>query len=97
MSGKNGLVLRIVLGGFLAYQGIKLLMIPVQDRPENFIPLAICAIVFIVIGAAFVINTLRNYIRFSKETDIKMVSYEELKKEESKEMEIEKGEDDLCE
>ena len=89
MSGKNGLILRIVLGGFLAYQGIKLLSVPAADRPDNFIPLVVCAIVFIVIGAAFTVSTIRRYVREMKDTEIQAVSYEELKMKEE--------ENDLCE
>ena len=94
MSAKNGLTLRIILGVYLAYQGIKLLGIPAQERPDNFILFAICGIVFIVIGAVFAVNAVKNYIRLTKESEIHMVTYEQLKKEEA---DKEEGGDDSCE
>jgi len=96
MSGKNGLVLRIVLGGFLAYQGIKLIGMPAAERPDNFIPLAVCAVLFIVIGVLFAVNAVKNYVKYMKDTELQAVSYEELKEKEKAE-EPESEESNLCE
>jgi len=102
MSEYNHLIMRTVLGAILAFQGAKLLGVLLQDKPENYILMAIIAIAFIALGTIFAVNSIKSFIALKKEEETNIISYEELKKSESdvEEKTIKeqaKGEDESCE
>lgn len=100
MSRNNHLIMRTILGAVLAFQGAKLLGALLQDKPENYILMAVVAIAFIAIGAIFAVNSVKEYVKLSKESAADIVSYEDLKKEEAESkavLENKEGEDKSCE
>ena len=53
MNKKSGYALRIVLGGYLTYLGIRILSEMIQQRPSNMTLMSVLAVVFILVGVAY--------------------------------------------
>lgn len=58
MNKKSGCALRIVLGGYLTYLGIRILSEMIQQRPSNMILMSVLAVVFILVGVAYAGNAI---------------------------------------
>ena len=58
MNKKSGYALRIVLGGYLTYLGIRILSEMIQQRPSNMTLMSVLAVVFILVGVAYAGNAL---------------------------------------
>ena len=98
MSENNHLVMRIILGVVLGFQGAKLVGQVLQDRPENYILFVAIGIAFIAIGVVFAVTSIKKYIQFTKNSGVDVVSYEDLKKVDADKEVVEKeGEDESCE
>ena len=67
MNKKSGYALRIVLGGYLTYLGIRILSEMIQQRPSNMTLMSVLAVVFILVGVAYAGNAICKTI----EIDIK--------------------------
>ena len=98
MSEHNHLIMRTVLGAVLAFQGAKLLGALLQDKPENYIFMAVLAIAFIALGTVFAVNSVKQFMKLKKEGETDIISYEDMKKAEAEKKEKEaEGEDESCE
>lgn len=58
MNKKSGYALRIVLGGYLTYLGIRILSEMIQQRPSNMTLMLVLAVVFILVGVAYAGNAI---------------------------------------
>lgn len=58
MNKKSGYALRIVLGGYLTYLGIRILSEMIQQRPSNMTFMSVLAVVFILVGVAYAGNAI---------------------------------------
>lgn len=58
MNKKSGYALRIVLGGYLTYLGIRILSEMIQQRPSNMTLMSVLAVVFILVGVAYAGNAV---------------------------------------
>ena len=58
MNKKSGCALRIVLGGYLTYLGIRILSEMIQQRPSNMTLMSVLAVVFILVGVAYAGNAI---------------------------------------
>ena len=58
MNKKSGYALRIVLGGYLTYLGIRILSEMIQQRPSNMTRMSVLAVVFILVGVAYAGNAI---------------------------------------
>lgn len=58
MNKKSGYALRIVLGGYLAYLGVRILTEMIQKRPSNMTLMSVMAVLFIVVGVGYAGNAL---------------------------------------
>ena len=58
MNKKSGCALRIVLGGYLTYLGIRILSEMIQQRPNNMTLMSVLAVVFILVGVAYAGNAI---------------------------------------
>ena len=58
MNKKSGYALRIVLGGYLTYLGIRILSEMIQQRPSNMTLMSVLAVVFILVGVAYAWNAI---------------------------------------
>ena len=67
MNNKTGYGLRTVLGGYLAYLGIRMLIQTINDRPANMMFMGVMAVLFAVVGIAYAVYSLKKvweiYIR----------------------------------
>ena len=102
MSEHNHLIMRTILGAILAFQGAKLLGMLLQDKPDNYIFMAVLAIAFIALGTIFAVNSIKSFIKHSKEASSDVISYEDMKKAEAEKAEENKeeskeGADESCE
>lgn len=67
MNNKTGYGLRIVLGGYLAYLGIRMLIQTVNDRPANMVFMGVMAVLFAVVGIAYAVYSLKKVWEMRKE------------------------------
>lgn len=58
MNKKSGHAIRIVLGGYLAYLGVRILMETIQKKPSNEVLMLVLAVVFLLIGIAYAGNSI---------------------------------------
>ena len=58
MNKKSGYALRIVLGGYPTYLGIRILSEMIQQRPSNMTLMSVLAVVFILVGVAYAGNAI---------------------------------------
>lgn len=58
MNKKSRYALRIVLGGYLTYLGIRILSEMIQQRPSNMTLMSVLAVVFILVGVAYAGNAI---------------------------------------
>lgn len=58
MNKKSGYALRIVLGGYLTYLGIRILSEMIQQRPSKMTLMSVLAVVFILVGVAYAGNAI---------------------------------------
>lgn len=67
MNKKASFALRIVLGGYLAWLGIRILLEINEKKPSNTLFMGIMAVVFIIIGGAYAIFSVRQVLKIRKD------------------------------
>lgn len=58
MDKRTGDMLRVVLGGYLVWLGVKILIEVTKERPSNMALLCVAAGIFIVVGAGYALFSL---------------------------------------
>ncbi len=67
MNKKAGYAFRIVLGGYLAYLGIRLLLQMVKEKPSNMILMCVVGAIFLIIGGGYAIYCMKKVWDIIKE------------------------------
>lgn len=67
MNKKAGYALRIVLGVYLAYLGIRMLIQMADERPSNMVFISVMAVIFTVVGTAYAIYSVKKLWDVRKE------------------------------
>lgn len=67
MNKKTGYAFRVVLGGYLAYLGIRILIQMTNERPNNMVLMSVVAVIFTVIGGVYAIFSLKKVWDLRKE------------------------------
>lgn len=67
MNSKAGYVFRIVLGGYLVWIGIQILIQMINERPSNMILMSCLAVIFIVIGGSYLYFCLKRVFKIFAE------------------------------
>ena len=67
MNKKAAYALRLVLGAYLAYLGVKLIIQMVQERPTNMILMCALSVVFVIVGGGYAIYSLKKLLDIRKE------------------------------
>lgn len=67
MNNKMGYGLRTVLGGYLAYLGVRMLIQTVNNRPANMMFMGAMAVLFAVVGIAYAVYSLKKVWEVKKE------------------------------
>ena len=62
MNKKIGDIIRLVLGCYLAFLGIRILMQAVEQEPTNKTFLTLAASVFVIVGAVYALYSLKNIL-----------------------------------
>lgn len=67
MNKKASSALRIVLGGYLAWLGIRILLEVNETKPSNTVFMGIMAVIFIIIGGGYAAFSVRQVLKIRKE------------------------------
>ena len=67
MNKKAAYALRLILGAYLAYLGVKLIIQMVQERPTNMILMCALSVVFVIVGGGYAIYSLKKLLDIRKE------------------------------
>lgn len=60
MNKKAWMAFRIVIGGYLAYLGVRLLLQIYKEGPSNGMAMGALAVVFILVGAGYAVMSLKS-------------------------------------
>lgn len=66
MNKKAGLVLRIILGGYLTFLGVSLLIQMIQIRPSDLVLKGTIAVVFILVGGGYAFANIKSVYKMIK-------------------------------
>lgn len=66
MNKKAAYALRIILGGYLAYLGVRILILMVREKPTNMIFMCVMSAVFIVVGGGYAVYCLKKLFDIRK-------------------------------
>lgn len=66
MNKKSGLVLRIILGGYLTFLGVSLFIQVIQIRPSDLVLKGIIAVIFVLVGGAYVFINIKSVYKMVK-------------------------------
>ena len=66
MNNKRGHIIRAVLGGYLAYLGVRILMQVIENKPSDQTLMSVLAVLFIIIGGCYAGFSIRGIIRAVK-------------------------------
>lgn len=67
MNKKAWYTFRIVLGGYLAWLGIRMLIEMVNEKPNNMVFMCVMSVIFILIGLAYAIYYVKKMFDLKKE------------------------------
>ena len=66
MDKKGMYIFRVILGGYLGYLGIKLLVQMSQEKPSNMILMSVMGALFVVVGVGYAIFSLKKVLDLRK-------------------------------
>lgn len=76
MNKKAAFALRFVLGGYLAFVGVRLIIQMVREKPTNMILMCALSVVFVIVGGGYAIYSLKKLLDIRKEERGTVVSDE---------------------
>ena len=76
MNKKAAFALRFVLGGYLAFVGVRLISQMVREKPTNMILMCALSVVFVIVGGGYAIYSLKKLLDIRKEERGTVVSDE---------------------
>lgn len=66
MNNKRGHIVRTVLGGYLVYLGIRILMRVIENKPSDQMLMSVLSVLFIIIGSCYAGFSIRGLLRAAK-------------------------------
>ena len=66
MNKKAAYALRIVLGAYLAFLGVKLIIQMVQEKPTNMIYICVMSVIFVAVGGGYAVYSLKELLDIRK-------------------------------
>lgn len=66
MNNKRGHIIRAVLGGYLVYLGVRILMQVIENQPSNQTLMSVLAVLFLIIGGCYAGFSIRGIIKAVK-------------------------------
>lgn len=73
MSNKTRQVIMVLIGAYLAYTGVTLTMDAWQGRPEHYVFMICCGVVFTVFGIFAIVMSVKNIVHLTKNPDIEQI------------------------
>lgn len=70
MNGKTRDWLWIIVGGYLTYTGVQLVMDVLNQKPEGYIGFVIAGVLFAVFGVGLIVYSIRNMTKPVDEQEI---------------------------
>lgn len=71
MNNKSGHVIRIILGAYLVYLGVRILIQVIKTEPSNSEIMGVLSVLFAIIGGGYVIFSIRKFIKAYKSENAK--------------------------
>ena len=69
MNKKGMYIFRVILGGYLGYLGINLLVQTAKEKPSNMIFMSVMGALFVVVGVVYAIFSLKRVLDLRKEDE----------------------------
>ena len=88
MNGKTRDWLWIIVGGYLTYTGVQLVMDVMDQKPEGYIGFVVAGVLFAVFGIGLIVYAIRNMTKPVEETPEEGELDEELSSDEDMQQEI---------
>lgn len=89
MNGKTRDWIWIIVGGYLTYTGVQLVMDVLNQKPEGYIGFVVAGVLFAVFGVGLIVFAIRNMTKPVEET-----SEEEIAADEDMQQEIDEIEEE---
>lgn len=95
MNGKTRDWIWIIVGGYLTYTGVQLVMDVLNQKPEGYIGFVVAGVLFAVFGVGLIVFAIRNMTKPVEETSEEEVAADEDMQQEIDEIEEESGKEQV--
>ena len=95
MNGKTRDWIWIIVGGYLTYTGVQLVMDVLNQKPEGYIGFVVAGVLFAVFGVGLIVFDLRNMTKPVEETSEEEIAADEDMQQEIDEIEEESGKEQV--
>ena len=95
MNGKTRDWIWIIVGGYLTYTGVQLVMDVLNQKPEGYIGFVVAGVLFAVFGVGLIVFAIRNMTKPVEETSEEEIAADEDMQQEIGEIEGESGKEQV--
>lgn len=95
MNGKTRDWIWIIVGGYLTYTGVQLVMDVLNQKPEGYIGFVVAGVLFAVFGVGLIVFAIRNMTKPVEETSEEEITADEDMQQEIDEIEEESGKEQV--
>ena len=95
MNGKTRDWIWIIVGGYLTYTGVQLVMDVLNQKPEGYIGFVVAGVLFAVFGVGLIVLAIRNMTKPVEETSEEEIAADEDMQQEIDEIEEESGKEQV--
>lgn len=95
MNGKSRDWIWIIVGGYLTYTGVQLVMDVLNQKPEGYIGFVVAGVLFAVFGVGLIVFAIRNMTKPVEETSEEEIAADEDMQQEIDEIEEESGKEQV--
>ena len=95
MNGKTRDWIWIIVGGYLTYTGVQLVMDVLNQKPEGYISFVVAGVLFAVFGVGLIVFAIRNMTKPVEETSEEEIAADEDMQQEIDEIEEESGKEQV--
>ncbi len=95
MNGKTRDWIWIIVGGYLTYTGVQLVMDVLNQKPEGYIGFVVAGVLFAAFGVGLIVFAIRNMTKPVEETSEEEIAADEDMQQEIDEIEEESGKEQV--
>ena len=95
MNGKTRDWIWIIVGGYLTYTGVQLVMDVLNQKPVGYIGFVVAGVLFAVFGVGLIVFAIRNMTKPVEETSEEEIAADEDMQQEIDEIEEESGKEQV--